>query len=100
MHKSKLANATDSFHVAANDRRRRSRRLKTRRVSASRFISPLVEQLETRRLLAGVWDGGGGDNNWNTPPNWDDDQLPGSSTNVMIGAAFAGITITSASSVS
>ena len=65
-----------------------------------RYFRPLVEQFEVRRLLAGVWDGGGGDNNWNTPTNWDDDQLPGSSTNVVIGAAFSGITIASANAVS
>jgi fibronectin-binding autotransporter adhesin len=26
---------------------------------------------------ANIWDGGGGDGNWNTPDNWDDNALPG-----------------------
>jgi RTX calcium-binding nonapeptide repeat (4 copies) len=93
--------ASGWFHRASYDPSSRRRRARSRRAAvARRYFRPLVEQFEQRQLLAGVWDGGGGDNNWNTPTNWDDDQLPGSSTNVVIGAAFSGITITSANAVS
>src|SRR5690348_631899 len=90
---------TSGFHLS-NDRKRLCRRKKLNRAARTRHFRPLIESLEKRQLLAGVWDGGGGDNNWNTPTNWDDDQLPGASTNVVIGGAFSGITITSANAVS
>ena len=60
-----------------------------------RDFRPFLQTLEPLQLLAGVWDGGGGDNDWNTATNWDADQLPGAGTSVVIEAAFAGITITS-----
>lgn len=31
-----------------------------------------------------MWDGGGGDNNWNTPANWDPDAVPNNGDNVDI----------------
>jgi hypothetical protein len=33
----------------------------------------------------GLWDGGGGDPNWSTALNWDDDAIPGASDDVIIG---------------
>ncbi len=39
------------------------------------------------------WDGGGGDLNWSNRFNWDSDNLPGPTDDVVIGAAFSGMTI-------
>ena len=58
-----------------------------------------MELLETRCLLAGVWDGGGATDDWNEPLNWDDDQLPNAADDVVIGAGFSGITVTSTNDV-
>ena len=45
----------------------------------------MFEQLEARALLTAVsWDGGGGDLHWNSPENWIDNVLPGSSDDVAI----------------
>ncbi len=44
------------------------------------------------------WDGGGGDLSWHNPLNWSSDVLPGSANNVLIGATFAGVTITASNS--
>ena len=54
-----------------------------------------MELLETRCLLAGVWDGGGATDDWNDPLNWDDNVLPTFADDVVIGASFAADTITS-----
>ncbi len=44
-----------------------------------------LDPLESRQLLAFVlWDGGGGDSNWNNPLNWSGDTLPGAADNVLI----------------
>ena len=59
-----------------------------------------MELLETRALLAGVWDGGGPTDDWNETMNWDNDQLPTAADNVVIGGGFSGITISSTNDVS
>src|SRR5262245_5640243 len=59
-----------------------------------------LEPLEDRLAPAVVsWDGGlsGTGTNWHDKVNWAGDVLPGSSDDVEIGAAFAGVTITSGS---
>ena len=44
--------------------------------------------MEPRTLLSAVtWTGGGGDNNWDTPANWNTDSVPGSSDDVTINIA-------------
>ncbi len=58
-----------------------------------------MELLETRALLAGVWDGGGATDDWNDQLNWDNDQLPTATDDVVIGAEFSGITVTSTNDV-
>ncbi len=46
------------------------------------------ERLEDRRLLAVVsWDGGGNDLNWNNALNWDTNQLPGPTDDVLIATS-------------
>src|SRR5262245_25889543 len=80
------------------------RRTQSRRpVCARRHRQLLFEQFEGRQLLAGVWDGGGGVNNWHTAANWDDNVVPGVGATVgaaaSIGAPFSGVTISSASDV-
>ncbi len=46
-----------------------------------------MDSLEPRQLLAFVlWDGGGGDADWNNPLNWSGDHLPGAGDNVLIDA--------------
>src|SRR5262245_8575510 len=70
-----------------------------RRACAQRNRKLLFERFESRRLLAGVWDGGGAIDDWNDPLNWDNDAVPASGANVVIGAAFAASTITSANPV-
>jgi len=50
-----------------------------------RPVARSVNSLEPRTLLAAVmWDGGGGDFNWNNPLNWDTDTLPGAGDDVTI----------------
>src|SRR5262245_34509481 len=74
-----------------------------RRAAALRYMPLRFEPLEERTLLAVVlWDGGpaGTGANWNDPVNWAGNVLPGGSDDAQIGAAFAGITITSSSNVS
>jgi GEVED domain/CARDB/Dockerin type I domain/Bacterial pre-peptidase C-terminal domain len=52
------------------------------------------ELLEDRRLLALVtWDGGGGDDRWETPANWLGDVLPGAGDDVSIDVADSTRTI-------
>lgn len=59
---------------------------------------PKCEPLEDRTLLSIVsWDGGGGNFDWHNALNWSNDSLPGVSDDVLIGSAFNGITISSAS---
>jgi len=41
------------------------------------------------------WDGDGSDGNWNTPTNWNQNQVPGSSDDVIIGSSY---TVTNAQS--
>ncbi|MFI5454980.1 MAG: beta strand repeat-containing protein [Isosphaerales bacterium] len=44
--------------------------------------------MEGRTLLSAVcWTGRGGDNNWDTPTNWDTDSLPGSADDVTINTS-------------
>lgn len=46
-----------------------------------------IETLEARRVLAFViWDGGGGDTDWDNPLNWSGDSLPGATDHVLIDA--------------
>lgn len=50
-----------------------------------RPVARSVNSLEPRTLLAAVmWDGGGGDFQWNNPLNWDTDMLPGAADDVTI----------------
>jgi hypothetical protein len=42
-----------------------------------------------------TWDGGGGDNSWQTPENWSGDTLPGPSDDVVIPAANTSVLVTS-----
>jgi hypothetical protein len=75
---------------------RRSRRLEKAAQYAfhSTPMYPAVEVLEDRTLLSTiVWDGGGGDFNWNNPLNWSTDTLPTAEDDVEISTDFAGITI-------
>src|SRR5258708_1253276 len=63
---------------------------------------PKVELLEDRLAPATVsWDGGpaGTGTNWNTAANWVGDVLPGSGDTAQIGAAFAGVTISTSVNV-
>ncbi len=71
-------------------RQRKGRRL-------PRGFHPRFEPLEDRRLLAVLWDGEAGDNNWNSPLNWSTNSLPGAADDAIIGATFAAQTITHAS---
>src|SRR5678816_328359 len=49
-----------------------------------------VESLEARQLLAFVlWDGGGGDTDWDNPLNWTGDALPTAVDHVLIDAPGA-----------
>jgi hypothetical protein len=49
---------------------------------------PVFELLEERRLLALVtWDGGAGDNLWNSFANWSGDVLPTSEDDVVVPAS-------------
>jgi autotransporter-associated beta strand protein len=51
----------------------------------SKSFRPRAELMEPRTLLSGiVWTGGAGDNNWNTPANWDANRVPGSTDDVTI----------------
>lgn len=55
------------------------------RVAHPSWHSP--EALEPRQLLAFVlWDGGGGDTDWDNPLNWSGDALPGAADHVLIDA--------------
>jgi hypothetical protein len=46
--------------------------------------------LESRRVLATVlWDGGGDDDLWHNPVNWEGDSLPASSDDVRISTEHA-----------
>lgn len=52
-----------------------------------RNTRPASELLEPRTLLAAVmWDGGGGNLDWNNASNWSTDQLPGAGDDVTIDA--------------
>ena len=49
---------------------------------------PRVEWMEPRALLSAVsWTGGGGDNNWDTPANWNTNAVPGAADDVTIAIA-------------
>ena len=49
------------------------------------------ESLEQRRMLTTrIWDGGGGDDNWNTAANWDNDTLPIAGDDVVINDLGSG----------
>lgn len=51
----------------------------------------VLESLEQRVVLSTViWDGGGGDSNWNNPRNWDNDLLPGPDDDVYIDISAVG----------
>ncbi len=53
--------------------------------SGSRFCRPRVEWMEARTLLSAVfWTGTAGDNNWDTPANWNDEAVPGPTDDVTI----------------
>ncbi len=51
------------------------------------------EPLEELALLAVFWDGGGTDNNWNTPANWSGDQVPDAADDVIIDLPLASVTL-------
>src|SRR5262245_57914729 len=62
----------------------------------------ILEQLEDRLAPAVVlWDGGPAatGTSWNDPVNWAGDVLPGAADDAQIGAAFAGVTVTSSANV-
>jgi RHS repeat-associated protein len=61
-----------------------------------------LESLEDRLAPAVInWDGGPGGTgtNWNDPVNWVGDVLPGVADDIVIGSAFAGITLTTSNNV-
>ncbi|MGV3485139.1 MAG: beta strand repeat-containing protein, partial [Planctomycetaceae bacterium] len=70
----------------------------TRRVkqnSTQRKRRLLFEALHERMVLATVtWDGGAGTSSWNDADNWDGNQLPGASDDVVIGDLSGTPTIT------
>ncbi|MFO0927409.1 MAG: hypothetical protein U0736_10265 [Gemmataceae bacterium] len=75
----------------------RSARHLTRR--AIRWARPRLESLEERLAPAVVeWDGEAGTTDWADAANWTGDTLPGPADDVVIGAAYQGLTITSAAS--
>jgi autotransporter-associated beta strand protein len=45
-------------------------------------------------FAANIWDGGGGDDNWSTAANWDNDTVPASATNTPITIGTGGSSIT------
>ena len=60
-------------------------RQRSRRRSKFNSWQPRIERMETRLQLSAVsWTGGGGDNNWDDPLNWNTGTLPGSADDVMI----------------
>lgn len=94
--------------ISSSLRRRGRRSSPHRRAFLSQENNPprsrrlLFEVLEGRLLLAFVrWDGGpsGTGTNWQDSVNWAGDALPASSDDAVIGPAFSGVTITSASGV-
>jgi hypothetical protein len=59
-----------------------------RKPHRSKSYRPRIEWMEPRTLLSAVtWTGGGGDNNWDTPANWNTDSVPGSGDDVTINIA-------------
>src|SRR5579864_1633447 len=65
---------------------RRTRSLKTRRLTLRPPAQWVAESLESRVFLAAVnWTGGGGDSQWTNPLNWSSNPtLPGASDDVTI----------------
>ncbi len=54
----------------------------------SSTLLPLIEGLETRRLLAALtWDAGGDGTSWDDAQNWSDDAVPTLADDVTIGSA-------------
>jgi len=65
-----------------------SRLRRTGSRSRSRSCRPCVEYVEGRTLLSAVlWTGTAGDNNWDTPANWNTDSVPGSADDVTINTS-------------
>jgi autotransporter-associated beta strand protein len=61
--------------------------MKPRKNSLFQAASAAIIVLTIQSAFAGqIWDGGGGDANWNTPANWDSDALPDFATAI----TFAG----------
>jgi len=55
----------------------KTRNLRTRKTLPAGMATAATLALAITSASAGqTWDGGGADNNWNTPGNWDDDTLP------------------------
>jgi IPT/TIG domain len=68
---------TRAFCLQRNDNLRRSRSLR-----------PRLEAIEPRTLLSAIsWTGAAGDNNWDTPTNWDSNSVPRSADDVTIDVA-------------
>jgi hypothetical protein len=82
--------------LLGNRRKRKAKRsLRSRFRRLFRCLPLRLEQLEDRTLLTTVsWDGGAGTLRWVDAQNWSTDALPGNSDDAVIGAAFAGLTIT------
>jgi RHS repeat-associated protein len=86
-------------HFADRSARRVS--LRRRAFPARRSSRIGIESLEERLLMAVVqWDGGGGDLSWQNRINWVGDALPVTGDDVVVGAAYAGIQVSSSSNVS
>ena len=58
---------------------------RNQRLRRSQSCRPKLEWMEPRTLLSSVtWTGDAGDNNWDTPTNWNTNNVPGSSDDVTI----------------
>ena len=81
------------FLQKLRDRRRvRIARLRRKSLSEGLARAPF-EKLEDRHLLAVTWDGGGDNQSWSDPQNWDSDTLPVATDDVIINDLSAELII-------